>query len=117
LFNVLDLFSGIGGFSLGLEKTFFKTVAFCEQDLDCIEILNKNWPKIPVFKDIRELNKEILKDLKIDIITGGFPCQDISFAGNRKGIIQGDRSSLSWESKKTPSFRTGMNLTINLKYL
>lgn len=97
IYNVLDLFSGIGGFSLGLEWTRrFKTVAFCENDLSCHKILNKHWKTIPIYSDIKELTFEKLKKdkiSKIDIITGGFPCQDISQAGKKKGI-KASRSGL-----------------------
>ena len=86
----LDLFSGIGGFSLGLEATKrIKTVAFCEIDSFCTKVLNKNWPTVPVYKDIKELTYEKLKSdgiESIDIITGGYPCQPFSVAGNKKGV-------------------------------
>lgn len=83
--KVLDLFSGIGGFSLGLHRASkeFKTVAFCEMDPFCTQILNKHWPDVPVYPDIRKLNgKEIGT---IDIVCGGFPCQPFSQAGKRRG--------------------------------
>ena len=87
--NHLDLFSGIGGFSLGLEATQrINTVAFCEIDSFCTKVLNKNWPIIPVYKDIKELTYEKLKADgigPIDIITGGYPCQPFSQAGRKKG--------------------------------
>ena len=87
--NHLDLFSGIGGFSLGLEATQrINTVAFCEIDSFCTKVLNKNWPTIPVYKDIKELTYEKLKADgigPIDIITGGYPCQPFSQAGRKKG--------------------------------
>ncbi len=90
--NVLDLFSGIGGFSLGLECTGgFKTVAFCEIEPFCRKVLAKHWPDIPIYEDIRELTGEQLG--QVDVITGGFPCQDISVAGRGAGI-DGDRSGL-----------------------
>mgnify|MGYP003146403911 CR=1 FL=1 len=86
----LDLFSGIGGFSLGLEATQrIKTVAFCEIDSFCTKVLNKNWPTVPVYKDIKELTYEKLKSdgiESIDIITGGYPCQPFSIAGSKKGV-------------------------------
>ena len=75
--RILDLFSGIGGFSLGLERASqaFKTVAFCEQDPFCTQILNKHWPNVPVYPDIRKLNGEKIKELAgaIDLVCGGFP--------------------------------------------
>jgi len=83
--RILDLFSGIGGFSLGLHRASkeFRTVAFCEQDPFCTQILNKHWPDVPVYPDIRKLNgKEIGA---IDIICGGFPCQPFSQAGKQRG--------------------------------
>ena len=87
--NHLDLFSGIGGFSLGLEATKrIKTVAFCEIDSFCTKVLNKNWPTVPVYNDIKELTYEKLKAdgiESIDIITGGYPCQPFSIAGLKKG--------------------------------
>lgn len=89
--KVLDLFSGIGGFSLGLERTNgFETVAFCEIDEKCNKVLKKNFPNIPQFNDIRTLNY----DGSIDVVTGGFPCQDLSTAGKKAGIEEGERSGL-----------------------
>jgi|TARA_R110000824_G_scaffold147736_1_gene317249 DNA (cytosine-5)-methyltransferase 1 len=86
----LDLFSGIGGFALGLEATQqIKTVAFCEIDKYCTKVLNKNWPEVPVYNDIKELTHDKLKADgidNIDIITGGYPCQPFSVAGNKKGV-------------------------------
>jgi len=78
----LDLFSGIGGFSLGLERTKgFKTVAFCEIDGFCQRVLNRHWPRVPIYDDVRSLEY----DGPVDIITGGYPCQPFSVAGDRKG--------------------------------
>jgi DNA (cytosine-5)-methyltransferase 1 len=80
--KVLDLFSGIGGFSLGLERTGgFETVAFCEIDPFCQKVLKKHWPDVPIYNDVRTLNY----DGPVDVITGGYPCQPFSYAGNRKG--------------------------------
>lgn len=86
--NVLDLFSGIGGFSLGLERAGMDTVAFCEIDEFCRKVLDKNYPFTPIFKDVREINREVLDAAgigKIDVICGGFPCQPFSNAGKKKG--------------------------------
>lgn len=90
--RVLDLFSGIGGFSLGLERTGgFETAAFCEINPDRRDDLKSIWPGVPIFSDVRNVTA---KDVgKIHVITGGFPCQDISIAGRRKGI-SGERSGL-----------------------
>lgn len=64
--RVLDLFSGIGGFSLGLERTGgFKTVAFCEIDPFCRAVLKKHWPDVPIYGDIRELNRQKLEEVGI----------------------------------------------------
>jgi len=85
----LDLFSGIGGFSLGLETAgLANTVAFCDIDKYCHKVLNKHWPHVPIFSDIKELNYETLRSNginNIDIITGGYPCQPFSVAGLKKG--------------------------------
>lgn len=100
--RVLDLFSGIGGFSLGLERAAMETVAFCEIDQDATKVLKKHWPDVPVFSDIKELNKNELERtgvVGIDVICGGFPCQDISVAGKQAGIY-GERSGLWSEYKR-----------------
>jgi DNA (cytosine-5)-methyltransferase 1 len=95
-YRVLDLFSGIGGFSLGLERTNgFQTVAFCEIDPFCRRVLKKHWPEVPCYDDVRELTAERLATdgIYVDVICGGFPCTDISNAGNREGI-NGEQSKL-----------------------
>ncbi len=95
--KTLDLFAGIGGFALGLEATRgFETAAFCEIEEYPVKILNKHWPNVPVYSDVRELTNERLRadGIGIDVITGGFPCQDISVAGNQAGIAEGTRSGL-----------------------
>ena len=97
MLKVLDLFSGIGGFSLGLERTGgFETVAFCEIEPFPRKVLAKHWPKVPQYEDVRELTKDILDrdGISVDVITGGFPCQDISVAGEQAGIEEGTRSGL-----------------------
>ena len=85
----LDLFSGIGGFSLGLESSgLCETAAFCDWEPYCQKVLKKHWPHVPVYGNIKELNYERLKadGIKdIDIITGGYPCQPFSVAGRKKG--------------------------------
>ena len=80
--RVLDLFSGIGGFSLGLERTGgFETVGFCEIDPFCRQVLAKHWPDVPIHEDVRTLEH----DGPVDVICGGYPCQPFSLAGNRRG--------------------------------
>jgi DNA (cytosine-5)-methyltransferase 1 len=89
--KVLDLFSGIGGFSLGLHKTGkYETKAFCEWDKTCQSVLRKNFPDVVIYDDIKDLS--LNEDSGYDILTGGFPCQDISFSGSGAGL-EGDRSS------------------------
>jgi len=81
--KLLDLFSGIGGFSLGLESTgFFETIAFVEKDIFCQKVLKKNFKNITIEGDIRNVKGS---NYKADVITGGFPCQPFSGAGKRKG--------------------------------
>ena len=98
MLKVLDLFSGIGGFSLGLQATNeFETIAFCEIDPFCQKVLKKHWPNVPIFDDITKLGEGELNGLgKVDVICGGFPCQDISCAGKGAGI-HAARSGLWWE--------------------
>lgn len=89
----LDLFSGIGGFALGLRMAGgFETVAFCEIDKYCQRVLKKHWPDVPVYEDVTTLDYEQFIG-QVDIITGGFPCQDISLAGPSAGL-SGERSGL-----------------------
>ena len=93
--KVLDLFSGIGGFSLGLERAGMETVAFCEFDEHAQKVLRKHWPGVPIHSDIRELNAKQYRGT-VDVICGGFPCQDLSTAGKQVGF-SGERSSLYGE--------------------
>jgi len=83
--RVLDLFSGIGGFSLGLERTGgFETAAFCEYEDFPRQVLAKHWPDVPCFPDVRELKGEDING-PVDVICGGYPCQPFSQAGQRRG--------------------------------
>ena len=93
--KVLDLFAGIGGFTLGLERAGFETVAFCEIDPYAKKVLRKNWPEVPIYDDVRAITADRLAadGIRVDVITGGFPCQDISTAGRQAGI-EGERSGL-----------------------
>jgi DNA (cytosine-5)-methyltransferase 1 len=92
--KVLDLFSGIGGFSLGLEQHRMETVAFCDSDAKARQVLMKHWPKVPIFDDVKTLKGAHVGS--VDLICGGFPCQDISLAGKGAGLA-GERSGLWWE--------------------
>ncbi len=82
--RLLDLFSGIGGFSYAAEKLVggYETVAFCEQEEFCQQVLRKHWQDIPIFDDVRTIDANRLG--RIDIVTGGFPCQPVSQAGLQK---------------------------------
>lgn len=95
--KLLDLFSGIGGFSLGLEASdYFETVAFCEINPKCHPTLSRHWPGVPIFDDVTTLDCESLRArniVRVDAICGGFPCQDISLAGSGEGLV-GERSGL-----------------------
>lgn len=95
---LLDLFSGIGGFSLGTERAGMTTRAFCEIKPFCRAVLAKHWPDVPCYDDITHLTgKRLIADGVLPrIVTGGFPCQDISVAGGGAGL-DGERSRLWWE--------------------
>lgn len=89
-----SVFSGIGGLDLGLERAGVGQVSwFCESDPYCRQVLSRHWPGVPVFDDIRELGSDVPR---VDVVAGGFPCQDISTAGKGAGI-QGEKSGLFFE--------------------
>ena len=126
--NVLDLFAGIGGFALGLERAGHTVVGFCEIDPYCQAVLKKQWPKVPCFPDVRELARrtgdnepedednyvectihrgqdfgecpcigtdQLIDTIgPVDVLCGGFPCEDISLIGRQAGIERGERSGL-----------------------
>ena len=89
--KILDLFAGIGGFSLGLHSASerFETTAFVERDKFCQKVLKKNFPRIPIYEDVKEF-KPNEENIKPDIITAGFPCQPFSQAGKQN--INDDRN-------------------------
>lgn len=96
MLTVLDLFSGIGGASLGLHWAGMRTVAFCERDGFAAGVLRRHWQGVPVYPDIRGLRAERLRADGVPcpaLIIGGFPCQDISCAGGGAGLA-GARSGL-----------------------
>lgn len=87
--RLLDLFSGIGAFSLGLKRAGMRTVAFCETDPFCRRVLAHHWPEVPILGDITA----VPEFPAADVVCGGFPCQDLSRAGKRAGLA-GQRSGL-----------------------
>ena len=96
--KMLDLFSGIGGFALAARWTWeedLDIVGFCEIEEYCQKVLQKNFPDVPIYDDITKLDGNLFND--IDLITGGFPCQDISQAGKGAGIERETRSGLWFE--------------------
>ena len=95
MITIGSLFCGIGGFELGLERAIpnSKVIWQCEQDRFCRSILQKHWPGVKIYEDIRKMStKEVQRP---DILCGGFPCQDISVAG-KGGGIHGKKSGLWW---------------------
>ncbi len=93
--RILDLFAGLGGFSLGLERTGgFETIGFVEINPFCQKILKKHWPDIPIHDDIKTFKGEQYG--AVDLICGGFPCQDLSIAGSQQGL-SAERSGLWFE--------------------
>jgi DNA (cytosine-5)-methyltransferase 1 len=115
--TVLSLFSGVGGFDLGLERAGFEVVAQCDNDAFCNKVLAKHWPEVRRYTDVRDIRvgcwpvgsgegDDPVDDRGIaaidrqpryvDLVCGGFPCQDLSVAGKRAGLA-GDRSGLWFE--------------------
>lgn len=102
-----SLFSGAGLCDLGFHKAGFKHEFFCEIDSFCKSILRRHWPDVPIYDDITSLNGTLVPE--VDILVGGFPCQDVSCAGKRAGITLESRSGLWNEYKriikeKTPKY-------------
>ena len=95
--KLLDLFSGIAGFSYAAEKIVggYRTTQFVENDSYCQSVIRKNFPNIPIHDDITTFKAE---RGQFDVFTIGFPCQDLSVAGRKKGIGEGTRSGLFYES-------------------
>ncbi len=91
-----SVFSGIGGFELGLEQAIpqARTIWQVEQNSFCQSILRRHWPEATLHTDIRQVGSHNLAE--VDILCGGFPCQDISLAGKQEGI-NGEQSGLWWE--------------------
>ena len=94
--EILDCFAGIGGFSVAAERLVggFKTTQFIEIDPYCQKILNKHFKEVPIHDDIRTFSAP---EGAYRVLTGGFPCQDVSVAGKQRGIGEGTRSGLFYE--------------------
>lgn len=91
----ISLFAGIGGFDIGFEQAGMIPVLQVEKDKNCQWVLNKRWPNVPKLEDVRDVTRETFTGT-VDLICGGFPCQDVSIAGQRKGLA-GERSGLWFE--------------------
>jgi DNA (cytosine-5)-methyltransferase 1 len=87
--NVGSLFTGIGGLDLGLERAGMRVIWQCESDPYCQRVLRKHWPGLPLYEDVQTLTAPE----RVDLLAGGFPCQDVSVVGRRAGI-DGQRSGL-----------------------
>ena len=98
MIRVGSLFSGIGGFELGIEAAFgasVQTVWQVEKDSFCQKVLKKHWPNVLLLDDVKKVNKDTVPP--IDMLIGGFPCQSISIAGNMEGLENEEKSGLWWE--------------------
>ena len=99
----VSLFAGVGGFDLAMQRSGINVVATVEIDKKCNEVLAKHFPSAKQFTDVKEVTGKDLIDVGFDprngIITGGFPCQDLSVAGKRAGLA-GERSGLFWEIRR-----------------
>ena len=96
--NVLGLFSGIGGFELGFQRAGFNIAAMCDNEPFCQAVLRKHFPGVPIYADVHDITAARLAadGVEVDVVTGGFPCQDISLAGKGAGLT-GARSGLWYE--------------------
>ena len=95
-YSIGSLFAGIGGFELGLERAIpgAYTLWQVEQNNFCKKVLAKHWPEARIYEDVRNITKNNVE--QVDILCGGFPCQDISVAGKGEGL-NGKKSGLWWE--------------------
>ncbi len=89
-----SLFTGIGGFDLGLAQAGISTSWMCEIDPACRSVLQRHFPGVPIYEDVKTIGRDNVT--RVDVLTGGFPCQDLSVAGKREGLA-GKRSGLWWE--------------------
>ena len=91
--TVGSLFSGVGGFDLGFERAGMKVLWQCENDKAAREVLHRHWPEVECYEDVRDVGTGAPA---VDVLCGGFPCQDVSVAGRRAGLA-GERSGLWFE--------------------
>lgn len=95
-----SLFSGIGGIDLGLDRAGFECSYQVEINDYCRKVLNKHWPEVPKYKDVTEVDFEKLRESRpVELLAGGFPCQDLSYAGKGLGL-SGPKSGLWSEYKR-----------------
>lgn len=92
--NVGSLFSGVGGLDLGFERQGFSISWACDKERSCRKILAKHFPNATIYEDVRTIDPD--KASPVDVVIGGFPCQDLSTGGQRKGLA-GERSGLFYE--------------------
>ena len=111
MIRIGSLFAGIGGFELGLERAISgsETIWQVEREPFCQKVLKKHWPNATIYDDVRTVGSHNLES--VDILCGGFPCQDISTAGKGKGL-EGEKSGLWFEmlriiSELRPRVATG----------
>lgn len=93
--KVVSLFSGVGGFDLGFERAGMEVVAQAEIEPKACGVLERHWPGVELYRDVHDVTAADWAG--VDVVCGGFPCQDISVAGKQKGINRGDKSALWWE--------------------
>ena len=93
-----SLFSGAGLCDLGFHRAGFQYRFFCEADAYCRSVLSRHWPGVPIYNDVRDIDPVTLP--KVNVLSGGFPCQDVSCGGKRAGITSTTRSGLWHEYKR-----------------
>ena len=87
---ISGLFAGIGGFELGFRQAGHRTILLCENDAHASEVLRRRFPNVSLHPDVTELPRI---PNETDVVTAGFPCQNLSMAGNKAGI-EGDKSAI-----------------------
>ena len=109
----ISLFTGIGGFDLGLDSAGFECALQVENDKFCREVLDRHWPDVPKMEDVKNVTKETFHG-PVDVIVGGFPCTDVSIAGGRQGL-DGENSKLWFEFHRIlKEFKPGLFVIENV---